>query len=168
MLVNTTRSATIVFRFYFISTLAKFHRKRHTRFAYVARIGPFRLNRATEGQTFCCTFSVGLHRTMAGSFREFQPPCRARRARVCAPYRARFLASARGTTAKRRRYANLSPVADAVGRIRRCQRSTCVTAALPAPRREWKIHFVDDLRPMKVAAIFASPTPAITMPSLAS
>ena len=30
---------TVVFRF-FIDTLAKFHIKRHTRFAYVARIGP--------------------------------------------------------------------------------------------------------------------------------
>ena len=39
MLVNTTRSATIVFRFIF-DTLAKFPNKRHTRFAYVARIGP--------------------------------------------------------------------------------------------------------------------------------
>ena len=34
---------------------------------------------------------------MAGSFREFQPPCRARRARDCAPYRARFLASSNDT-----------------------------------------------------------------------
>ena len=81
MLGNTTRSATIVFRF-LTQTLAKFLLKRHTRFAYVARIGPFRLNRATEGQTFCCTFSAGLHRTMAGSFRELQPPCRAGH---CAP-----------------------------------------------------------------------------------
>ena len=38
MLVNTTRSATIVFRFS-IESLAKFPIKRHTRFAYVARIG---------------------------------------------------------------------------------------------------------------------------------
>ena len=38
MLVNTTRSTTIVFRF-LTQTLAKFLLKRHTRFAYVARIG---------------------------------------------------------------------------------------------------------------------------------
>ena len=39
VLENTTRSATVVFRF-LIDTLAKFQNKRHTRFAYVARIGP--------------------------------------------------------------------------------------------------------------------------------
>ena len=48
MLVNTTRSATIVFRFIF-DTLAKFLLKRHTRFAYVARIHPFGLHR-THGR----------------------------------------------------------------------------------------------------------------------
>ena len=36
------------------------------------------------------------------------------------------------------RYANFSPVTDAIGRIRRCQRSTCVTAVLPVPIRGTK------------------------------
>ena len=55
-----------------------------------------------------------------------------------------------------------SPVADDVGLTRRCQRSICVTAALPVPMRGRKIHFAaDDLRPMKVAAMFARPTPAM-------
>ena len=35
----------------------------------------------------------------------------------------------------------IGPVADAVGRTRRFQRSTCVAAALPAPRRGGEIHF---------------------------
>ena len=37
--------------------------------------------------------------------------------------------------AARRRFSILSPVADALGLTRRCQRSTCVTAALPVPMR---------------------------------
>ena len=56
--------------------------------------------------------TVGLHRTLAGSFREFQPPCRARRARNCAPYLARFLADQ--FKAARRRFSFFSPVADLV------------------------------------------------------
>ena len=52
--------------------------------------------------------------------------------------------------------------ADALGLIRRYQRSTCVTTALPVPMRGREIHFAaDDLRPMNVAAMFARPTPAM-------
>ena len=89
----------------------------------------------------CPNRPVRASSDMAGSFRESQPPCRVRRARDCAPYRARFLTSVHGTTARRRRYANFSSMTDAVGRIRRYQRSTCVTAALPAPKRGRKKDF---------------------------
>ena len=56
--------------------------------------------------------TAGLHRTLAGSFREFQPPCRVRRARDCAPYLARFLADQ--FKAARRRFSFFSPVAGLV------------------------------------------------------
>ena len=49
---------------------------------------------------------------------------------------ARFLASANDNFGQTKIVIRFSPVTDAIGRIRRCQRSTCVTAALPAPRRE--------------------------------
>ena len=121
MFGNTTRSATVVFRF-LIDTLAKLLLKRHTRFAYVVRIVP-----------------CGLHRTMAGSFWDFQPPCRARRARDCAPYLARFSASSNDNLGQTKIVIRFNPVTDAIGRIRRCQRSTCVAAALPVPMRGRKI-----------------------------
>ena len=92
--------------------------------------------------------TVWRHRTLAGSFREFQPPCRARRARDCAPYRARFLASSNDNFGQTVFVIRFSPMTDAVGRIRRCQRSTCVTAALPAPMRGKKIDMRGNL-PLK-------------------
>ena len=66
---------------------------------------------------------------------------------------ARFLAPVHGATARRRRYANFSPVTDAVGHIRRCQRSTCVAAALPAPRRRGKINMRGSSPPRTVGMI---------------
>ena len=65
---------------------------------------------------------------------------------------ARFSASAHGTTARRRRYANFSPVTDVLGRIRRCQRSTCVTAVLPAPKRGNR-NYARDFSPRTVGMI---------------
>ena len=162
MFGNTTRSATVVFRFFF-DTLAKFHIKRHTRFAYVARIVPVCACRRGGDST------VGLHRTLAVSFGDFQPPCRARRARDCAPYHARFLADQ--FKAARRRFSVLSPVTDAIGRIRRCQRSTCGTAALPAPRRRRKInmqgnHPSNAWNDSKTAVLRQLPRQAITLKRL--
>ena len=65
---------------------------------------------------------------------------------------ARFSASVQGTTARRRRYANFSPVTDVLGRTRRCQRSTCVDAVLPAPRRG-KRNYARDFSPRTVGMI---------------
>ena len=138
MFGNTTRSATVVFRF-FIDTLAKFLLKRHTRFAYVVRIGP-----------------CGLHRTLAGSFGDFQPPCRARRARDCAPYLARFLASSNVNLGQTKIVIRFSPVTDAIGLIRRCQRSTCFAAALPAPMRGKEKSICEGITPRTVEMIEAS------------
>lgn len=42
------------------------------------------------------------------------------------------------------RFSVFSPVADDVGLIRRCQRSTCVAAAIPAPRRGKENHAIAD------------------------
>ena len=76
---------------------------------------------------------------MAGSFRELQPPCRAWRLEDKPPYLARFSASANDTFGQTKIVIRFSPVTDAIGRIRRCQRSTCITAALPrAPARKEK------------------------------
>ena len=74
--------------------------------------------------------TVGLHRTLAGSFREFQP--------LVGPVIAHRPCKVLGRSLLKRsgdRFSVLSPVTDVIGRIRRYQRSTCVTAALPAPRR---------------------------------
>ena len=141
MLENTTRSATVVFRFCNI-TLAKFLLKRHTRFAYVVRIGP-----------------CGLHRTLAGSFGDFQPPCRARRARDCAPYLARFLASSNVNLGQTKIVIRFSPVTDAIGLIRRCQRSTCVAAALPAPKWRKEKSIYEGITPRTVEMIPHPPPP---------
>ena len=56
------------------------------------------------------------------------------------------------------RYANFSPVTDAIGRIRRCQRSTCVTAAIPAPRQGMETQEQRSLSRLEVVrAAFGSP-----------
>ena len=43
----------------------------------------------------------------------------------------------------------VEPVTDVLGRIRRCQRSTCVTAVLPAPRRGWENSFCEGFLPLE-------------------
>ena len=102
--------------------------------------------------------TVGLHRTLAGSFRELQPlagpviahrPCKVlglgpRHDGETHHCSHRFATP----SAVDSRYANFSPVTDAIGRIRRCQRSTCVDAVLPAPRRGKKNQYPRDF-PLK-------------------
>ena len=141
MFGNTTRSATVVFRF-LIDTLAKFLLKRHTRFAYVARIGP-----------------CGLHRTMTGSFWDFQPLA-GRGAQGTAHPTLQgswpaVLARGVGHLAP----TQVSPVTDAIGRIRRCQRSTCVAAALPEPKWRKEKSIYEGITPRTVEMIPHPPPP---------
>ena len=49
----------------------------------------------------------------------------------------------------------VGPVADDVGLIRRCQRSTCVAAALPAPMRGKKTNYTSALRVLTKSLIFS-------------
>ena len=115
--------------------MAKFPIQRHTRFAYVARIGP------------CPHLSLGWRRygrtsSDIGWFLLGVPaplPGRSLRTDL-----ARFLASSNDTFGQTKIVIHLSPVTDAIGRIRRCQRSTCVTATLPMPRRGKKNQYTRD------------------------
>ena len=65
---------------------------------------------------------------------------------------ARFSASANDNFGQTKIVIHLSPVTDVLGRIRRCQRSTCVTAALPAPKRG-KRNYARDFSPRMVGMI---------------
>ena len=139
MFENTTRSAIIVFRF--SNEIGDFDRKRHTRFAYVARIGPCTSTRDASG-------TAGL--IGHGWFLSGVPaplPGRSLRTDL-----ARFSASANDNFGQTTFVIRFSPVTDAIGRIRRCQRSTCVTAALPAPKRG-KRNYARDFSPRTVGMI---------------
>ena len=120
-------------------TLAKFSVKRHTRFAYVVRIGP-----------------CGLHRTAATLVR-FRG----------SSFPAHCAAEVKGSGFDSNdnlgqtvfvTYA-FSPVTDDVGLIRRCQRSPCVAAALPAPKWRKEKSIYEGITPRTVEMIPHPPPP---------
>ena len=106
--------------------------------------------------------TVGLHRTWTGSFWDFQPlaepviahrPCKVLGLGPLHDGKTHHCSHRFATpSAVDSRYANFSPVTDAIGRIRRCQRSTCVDAVLTAPRRG-KRNYARDFSPRTVGMI---------------
>ena len=117
-----------------ISTLAKFLLKRHTRFAYVVLLrASRRFGEPAASVVRICGSSLPAHYAteVKGSGCDSNDNLG----------QTVFVTSA------------FSPVTDAIGRIRRCQRSTCVAAALPAPMRGKEKSICEGITPRTVEMI---------------
>ena len=124
MLENTTRSATIVFRF------CNFNfGEVSLKASYAIRVRCPNRPPHTAAETTTVRFGFIEHSWFLSGV---PAPLAGRSLRTDL---ARFSASANDNFGQTVFVIRFSPVTDAVGRIRRYQRSTCVTAALPAPKR---------------------------------
>ena len=134
-----------------LGNLADFHQKLNTHIAYASPFAPFllrtlRLRRMNRRFRRICRGPV-RDSTVPWFDRQLQVELQGFGwwiAKLCAS-----LTSGEDTASPFR------PVADDAGLTRRCQRSTCVTAALPAPRRGWKINYTFALRALTKSLIFS-------------
>ena len=123
-----------------ISTLAKFLLKRHTRFAYVVLLrASRRFGEPAASVVRICGSSFPAHCAAEVKGSGFDSNDNLDQ--------TVFVTSA------------FSPVTDDVGLIRRCQRSTCVAAALPAPKWRKEKSIYEGITPRTVEMIPHPPPP---------